>query len=63
MPEAAVRMEFRVRAKRLNAHGSVAESEDASIALDTGMAGRRDAFNAAARGAAGCAASHGIHRL
>jgi uncharacterized OsmC-like protein len=47
MTEATVKMEFRVSAKRLDAHGSVAECKDASIILDTDMAGRRDAFNPA----------------
>jgi uncharacterized OsmC-like protein len=40
-------MEFRVCAKRLDAHGALADCKDASITLDTDMAGRRDAFNPA----------------
>ena len=47
MTKASVKMEFRVTAKRLDAHGSVAGCKDASITLDTDMAGRRDAFNPA----------------
>lgn len=34
-------------ARRLDAHGSLAACKDASIALDTDMGGRRDAFNPA----------------
>ena len=40
-------MEFHVTARRLDAHGSLAACKDASITLDTGMGGRRDAFNPA----------------
>jgi uncharacterized OsmC-like protein len=40
-------MEFTVRAKRLDAHGSAALCKDASITLDTDLAGRKDAFNPA----------------
>jgi uncharacterized OsmC-like protein len=47
MTKAALKMEFRVSAKRLDAHGSVAECKDTSIILDTDIAGRRDAFNPA----------------
>ena len=47
MKEATVKMEFRVNAKRLDAHGSIAECKDTSIVLDTDMAVRRDAFNPA----------------
>ena len=42
-----MKMEFRVRAKRRDAHGSVAECKDTSIVLDTDLSGRRDAFNPA----------------
>ncbi|WP_126444998.1 OsmC family protein [Sulfuricystis multivorans] len=41
------KMEFRVVARRLDAHGSVAQCKDAEIVLDTDLAGRRDAFNPA----------------
>lgn len=47
MTETTAKMEFRVTAKRLDAHGSVAGCKDASIVLDTDMAGRRDAFDPA----------------
>lgn len=40
-------MEFRVTAKRLDAHGALANCKDASIKLDTDLGGRRDAFNPA----------------
>jgi len=40
-------LEYKVAAKRIDAHGSVATSKDAQITLDTDMAGRRDAFNPA----------------
>lgn len=40
-------LEYKVSAKRIDAHGSVATSKDAQITLDTDMAGRRDAFNPA----------------
>ena len=40
-------MEFRVSAKRIDAHGTLAECKDASITLDTDLSGRRDAFNPA----------------
>jgi uncharacterized OsmC-like protein len=47
MGEATAKMEFRVRAHRVDANGSLAECKDASILLDTAMAGRRDALNPA----------------
>lgn len=47
MDKPNAKMEFHVRAKRLDAHGSLAECKDASITLDTDMAGRKDAFNPA----------------
>jgi len=47
MKEPAAKMEFRVSAKRLDAHGALAACKDASITLDTDLAGRRDAFNPA----------------
>ncbi|WP_119291912.1 OsmC family protein [Azohydromonas sediminis] len=41
------KMEFRVAARRVDAHGSTASCKDAAITLDTDLAGRRDAFNPA----------------
>jgi uncharacterized OsmC-like protein len=38
-------MSYTVRARRVDAHGSTAETKDAVLTLDTDMAGRRDAFN------------------
>lgn len=40
-------LEYRVRARRLNESGSLAECKEAQIILDTGLAGRTDAFNPA----------------
>lgn len=40
-------LEYRVSARRINAHGSLAETKDARVELDTDLAGRRDAFNPA----------------
>ncbi|ODS56029.1 MAG: osmotically inducible protein C [Acidobacteria bacterium SCN 69-37] len=40
-------MEFKVTTRRQDAHGSVAACKNASIVLDTDLAGRRDAFNPA----------------
>jgi uncharacterized OsmC-like protein len=40
-------VEYRVNAKRIDAHGSLARTKDASLVLDTDVAGRRDAFNPA----------------
>lgn len=40
-------MEYLVRARRLDAHGSVATAKAAEIVLDTDLAGRADAFNPA----------------
>lgn len=47
MSEASVKMEFNVLARRVDAHGSIAECKDASLVLDTDLAGRRDALNPA----------------
>jgi uncharacterized OsmC-like protein len=47
MTKPAAKMEFRVGAERLDAHGSVARCKQSSIALDTDLAGRSDAFNPA----------------
>lgn len=40
-------LEYRVEARRVDAHGSLATAKDAEIMLDTDVAGRRDAFNPA----------------
>ena len=40
-------LEYHVSAKRLGTHGAEATAKDARIALDTDIAGRRDAFNPA----------------
>jgi uncharacterized OsmC-like protein len=42
-----VKLTFDVTARRLDAHGSVASTKDATVTLDTDPAGRRDAFNPA----------------
>jgi uncharacterized OsmC-like protein len=47
MSAQAVKMEFHVSARRIDAHGSLALCKDASVSLDTDLAGRRDAFNPA----------------
>ena len=41
------KLEFHVTARRVDAGGSVAECKDATLPLDTALAGRRDAFNPA----------------
>ena len=38
-------MEYRVRARRIDAHGSLATAKEAEVALDTDLGGRRDAMN------------------
>ena len=38
-------MEYRVHARRTDAHGSLAIAKDAEVVLDTDPAGRRDAMN------------------
>ena len=43
----ADKLTFDVTARRLDAHGSVASTKDATVTLDTDRAGRRDAFNPA----------------
>jgi len=43
----ATGMQFHVETVRLDAHGSVARCKEAAVALDTGLAGRVDAFNPA----------------
>lgn len=40
-------LEYRVTAKRQDAHGSLARCKDAEIVLDTDVNGRADAFNPA----------------
>jgi len=40
-------MKYSVTAERIDAHGSLARSKDATVVLDTDVAGRRDAFNPA----------------
>jgi uncharacterized OsmC-like protein len=40
-------LEYRVAARRLDAHGGLASTKQAEITLDTDMAGRPDAFNPA----------------
>lgn len=40
-------LEYRVAARRLDAHGSMASTKKAAIVLDTDTAGRPDAFNPA----------------
>ena len=42
-----MKMEFHVESRRIDAHGSLARCKDAEIALDTDLAGSRDAFNSA----------------
>jgi uncharacterized OsmC-like protein len=40
-------LKYRVAARRLDAHGSIATCKGANITLDTDLAGREDAFNPA----------------
>lgn len=42
-----VMLEYRVEARRIDAHGSAATTKAAEIILDTDLAGRDDAFNPA----------------
>ena len=42
-----MKMEFHVESRHIDAHGSLARCKDAEIALDTDLAGNRDAFNPA----------------
>lgn len=46
-PEMAAMLEYRVSARRVDAHGSVATTKDAEVILDTDINGRPDAFNPA----------------
>jgi uncharacterized OsmC-like protein len=41
------KLEYRVSARRIDAHGSEAETKAAKITLDTDLSGRADAFNPA----------------
>ena len=47
MNDTRTKMTFDVSARRIDAHGSTAHCKDADIALDTDLAGSRDAFNPA----------------
>ncbi|WP_442771593.1 OsmC family protein [Paenirhodobacter enshiensis] len=38
-------MDYKVHARRVDAHGSLAMAKDAQITLDTDLSGRRDAMN------------------
>lgn len=38
-------MEYRVHARRIDAHGSLARAKAAEVVLDTDLAGRQDAMN------------------
>ena len=40
-------LEYRVSARRIDSHGSIASTKDAEIVLDTDIGGRPDAFNPA----------------
>lgn len=42
-----INLEYRVEARRVDAHGGVASTKQAEIVLDTDLAGRPDAFNPA----------------
>jgi uncharacterized OsmC-like protein len=46
-PEMALMLEYRVSARRIDAHGSVATTKEAEVVLDTDIGGRPDAFNPA----------------
>jgi uncharacterized OsmC-like protein len=47
MSEATPKMPFEVVSRRVDGHGSVATCKDATLTLDTALAGRRDALNPA----------------
>ena len=47
MSEVKTKMTFAVGARRVDAHGSLANCKSADIVLDTDLAGRPDAFNPA----------------
>lgn len=46
-PAPGAKLEYRVSARRIDAHGSKARAKDAVLVLDTDVAGRTDAFNPA----------------
>ena len=46
-PEMAPMLEYRVSARRIDSHGSVASTKNAEVILDTDISGRPDAFNPA----------------
>lgn len=46
-PRSQIMLEYKVIAKRLDEHGSVARCKDAAVVLDTDVKGRVDAFNPA----------------
>lgn len=47
MSEIPKKLEYDVTAERIDAHGSLASCKDATITIDTDLAGRRDALNPA----------------
>jgi uncharacterized OsmC-like protein len=47
MSEPAPKLTFEVVSRRTDSHGSVAQCKDATLTLDTALAGRRDALNPA----------------
>lgn len=47
MSDTKAKMTFDVTARRVDAHGSLAQCKEAGISLDTDLAGRVDAFNPA----------------
>jgi uncharacterized OsmC-like protein len=47
MSEPSPKMTFEVVSRRLDPNGSVAHCKDATLTLDTALAGRRDALNPA----------------
>lgn len=47
MSDTKTKMTFAVSARRVDAHGSLAQCKEANITLDTDLAGRVDAFNPA----------------
>lgn len=47
MSDSKPKLSYTVTARRTDAHGSLAQCKDASITLDTDLAGRADAFNPA----------------
>lgn len=47
MNDQTIKLSFHVTSRRVDAHGSLSECKDATIALDTDMAGNVNAFNPA----------------